>query len=187
MKSEFEKITPENIFDSGDLKILVCYVLEAINEPVPATEMAQLFHYEGITNYFDAQTAICELEKDGYIAPTDESKKMYKVLDKGVNLSKSLRDTISLALKSKVYVAVLKMLSRYKSERDTDIDIKKTEFGSLLSCKVTNNNEVLFGFELLLPNDEQANALKDSILEDPKYYYDSFINILTEELPKKNR
>lgn len=184
MKSDFQKITPENIFDSGDLKILICYVLDAIKEPVPSTEMCQLLHYEGITNYFDAQTAIYELEKGGYIAPSEPN--MYKILDKGVNLSETLRDTISLALKSKVYAAVLKMLSRYKSERDTDITITKTSYGSLLGCKVTNNDEVLFGFELLLPNDEQANALKSQILEDPKYYYDSFINILTQELPKKD-
>lgn len=187
MKSEFEKITPDNIFDSGDLKILICYVFSAINEPIPITEMAQLMHYEGITNYFDAQTAVYELEKDDYIAPLDTDKNMYRILEKGVYLSETLRDSISLALKSKVYAAVLKMLSRYKAERDTDIIINKTDFGSSLSCKVKNNDAVLFGFDIMLPNDEQANFLKDKILEDPKYYYDSFIKILTEELPKNKK
>jgi hypothetical protein len=184
MKNEFEKITPQNMFASGDLKILICYLLATLNEPVPSTETCQLFHYEGITNYFDAQTAIYELEKDGYIALEDKNRGMYEITDKGRNLSNTLKDTVSIALKDKVYKAVLKMLSRYKSERDTNIVIEKTESGSLLSCKVTNNDEVLFAFQLLLPNDSQAEALKDKILEDPKYYYDSFINILTEDIEK---
>ena len=54
------------------------------------------------------------------------------------------------------------VLSRYKSERDTNIVIEKTEVGSLLTCKVTNNNAVLFSFQLLLPNDSQAEALKNA-------------------------
>lgn len=185
MKSDFEKITPEDMFDSGNLKILICYVLSTVNEAVPITETAQLFHYEGIANYFDTQTALYELEKDGYIKLIKNNGDMYVITDKGRDLNNTLKDTVSYILKEKVYNAVLKMLSRYKAERDTDIVIEKKQNGALLTCKVTNNGEVLFSFQILLPNIPQADSLKEHILKDPKYYYDSFINILTEDINKK--
>lgn len=185
MKSEFEKITPENIFDSGDLKILICYLLDTLNEPVPATETAQLFHYEGITNYFDAQTAIYELSKDGYLEELPDQKDVYVITEKGRDLNRTLKDTVSLSLRDKTYKAVLKMLLRYKREKDTNILIERTDHGSLLTCKVTNKDDVLFSFQILLPNEAQANALREQILNDPKYYYDSFINTLTEDISAK--
>ena len=61
MSSEFERITPDDFYDSGDLKILICYLLSCIRQPLPATETAQLFHYEGVANYFDVQTTFFDL------------------------------------------------------------------------------------------------------------------------------
>ena len=70
-ENRFDKIVPDDMFFGGDLKVLICYMLSALKEPVPITETAQLFHYEGIANYFDTQTAIYELEKEEYIFKSD--------------------------------------------------------------------------------------------------------------------
>lgn len=185
--STFDRIVPENIFNSGDLKVLICYMLSAIDEPVPATETAQLFHYEGIANYFDTQTAIYDLEQNGYIAPHNNSKDLFKITQKGKNLSQTLKESISIALRTKVYNAVLKMLTRYKYERDTDIVIENNESGSLLTFKMTSCETTLFSYSLLLPNESQALALREQILKDPKYYYDSFIKLLTEDIPLESK
>lgn len=184
MKNEnFKNLMPEDFFDSGDLKVLICYLMASVKEPIPSTETSQLFHYEGIANYFDTQTAISDLQKGGYIEPTDESQSLYKITQKGVSLSQTLKENVSIAIRTKIYNAVIKMLSRYKNEKETDIKIEKSGAGFLLTCTVNNSGEVLFSFSLLLPNESQALALKEQILKDPSYYYDSFINILTADIP----
>lgn len=182
----FEKITPEDFFDSGDLKVLICYVLSALNEPVPATETAQLFHYEGIANYFDVQTALADLEKSGHITAVDGTPELYRITPQGVSLSATLRESVSATLRAKAYNAVVKMLARYKTERDTDIEITQGDSGFTLTCLARSGDTVLFSFSLLLPNEAQALALRERILTDPKYYYDSFIALLTEELPSES-
>lgn len=179
--ANFEKIVPNDFFDSGDLKVLICYMLNSIKEPVPATETAQLFHYEGISNYFDTQTAIYDLEKNGYIVQSSK-KDMFTVTQKGADLSNTLKENISSTLRTKVYNAVVKMLTRYKAERDTDIQIEQKSGGYLLTYKVSAGTETLVSFSIMLPNMSQATALKEQILKDPKYYCDSFINLLTEDL-----
>ena len=184
-ETNFDKIVPENIFGSGDLKVLICYMLTAINEAVPATETAQLFHYEGIANYFDTQTAIFELEKDGYIAPNNAKNDMFRITEKGKELSRTLKDNVSITLRSKVYNAVVKMLTRYKYERDCDIVIQNTAGGSLLTYRMTSGDITLCSYSILLPNESQALSLKEKILKNPKYYYDSFIKILTEDIPSE--
>lgn len=185
--STFDRIVPENIFNSGDLKVLICYMLSAIDEPVPATETAQLFHYEGIANYFDTQTAIYDLEQNGYILPHTNGKDLYRITEKGKNLSRTLKDSVSITLRTKVYNAVVKMLTRYKYERDTDILIENQANGSLLTFRMLSGETTLFSYSLLLPNEAQAQALREQILKDPKYYYDSFIKLLTEDIPLESK
>lgn len=181
-ENNFEKIVPEDMFFGGDLKVLICYMLTALNEAVPVTETAQLFHYEGIANYFDTQTAIFELEKENYISKSEKSGDMVVITEKGKMLSDTLKDSVSLVLREKVYGAVVKMLARYKAERDTDIKIEEKKSGFLLTYTVSGGEEALLSFSITLPNMAQANHLKEQILKNPKYYCDSFIELLTEDL-----
>ena len=85
-------------------------------------------------------------------------------------------------LREKVYSAVVKMLGRYKAERDTDIKLEEKKNGVLLTYTVLGNQEALLSFSIMLPNMAQANHLKEQILKNPKYYCDSFIELLTENL-----
>lgn len=181
--NNFDKIVPHDMFLSGDLKVLICYMLTSLKEAVPITETAQLFHYEGIANYFDTQTAIYELEKEGYIVKSENNGEMVFATEKGNMLSNTLKDSVSLILRDKVYTAVVKMLVRYKAERDTDIEITKDKSGYLLTYKVLGDEKPVLSFSLMLPNMSQATALKEQILKNPKYYCDSLINLLTEKIP----
>ncbi len=184
-ENSFEKIVPEDMFFGGDLKVLICYMLTSLDEAVPVTETAQLFHYEGIANYFDTQTAIFELEKEEYISKSEKFSDMVVITQKGKTLSNTLKDSVSVVLREKVYGAVVKMLARYKAERDTDIKIEEKKSGFLLTYTVSGGEEALLSFSITLPSMAQANHLKEQILKNPKYYCDSFIELLTENLQDK--
>ena len=184
-ENSFEKLVPEDMFFGGDLKVLICYMLSALGEAVPVIETAQLFHYEGIANYFDTQTAIFELEKENYIETSEKSADMVVITPKGESLSSTLKDSISAVRREKVYSAVVKMLTRYKAERDTDIKIEEKPSGFLLTYSVSGGEEQVLSFSIMLPNMAQANHLKEQILKNPKYYCDSFIELLTENLDQK--
>lgn len=185
-ENRFDKIVPEDMFFGGDLKVLICYMLTALKEAVPITETAQLFHYEGIANYFDTQTAIYELENEGYISQSEKGKDMVIIAEKGKMLSDTLKDSVSVILREKVYSAVVKMLARYKAERDTDIEITEEKGGFLLTYKIKGNEETILSFSIMLPNMAQANHLKEHILKNPKYYCDSFIELLTNDLQEES-
>lgn len=185
-ENKFDKLVPENGFFGGDLKVIICYLLSTLKEPVPITETAQLFHYEGIANYFDTQTAIYELEKEGYITQSVKGKDLMIIAEKGEALSSTLKESVSIILREKLYNAVVKMLARYKAERDTNIEISEEKSGYLLTCKVNGGEETLLSFSIMLPNMAQANSLKERILKNPKYYCDAFIDLLTDDIAIKS-
>ena len=184
--NRFEKLVPTDKFFGGDLKVLICYMLSALGEAIPITETTQLFHYEGIANYFDTQTAIYELEKEGYIIQNSNNKDLMVIAEKGEVLSNTLKESVSIVLREKIYNAVVKMLARYKAERDTNIEITEEKSGFLLTCKVNGGEETLLSFSIMLPNMAQANSLKERIIKNPKYYCDAFIELLTDDIAIKS-
>lgn len=174
---DFERIVPNNLFESGELKVLICYALSAVAEPVPATELSQLFHYDGIANYFDVQTTLAELEKNGYTKPEG---KLLLLTEKGAAAAETLKETVSAPLRGKVYNAVVKMLGRYKSAQDTSVELTRNAAGCLLHYRVTGASGDIIAFQIQLPSEAQALHLKEKINEDPKYYCNALIRLLTE-------
>ena len=42
----------------AEIRILICYVLDSVKEPVPATRLSELLHYNGLANYFEVDLPI---------------------------------------------------------------------------------------------------------------------------------
>lgn len=175
--NEFERIVPQELFQSGQLRVIICYALAAVNQPVPATELSQLLHYNNVANYFDVQTAFSELERDGLLVT---QKDFLTLTEQGRSAAHTLRETVSAPLRKKLYNAVVKMLGRYRSEHDTSVELTPNAHGCLLSYRVQSEGCNLLAFQIQLPNEQQARALKEKISADPKYYGDMLIRLLTE-------
>ena len=56
----------------------------------------------------------------------------------------------------------------------------------MLTYKVKGGNEVILSFSIMLPNMAQAIQLKERILKNPKYYCDSVIALLTDDLENES-
>ena len=71
---EFDKF---DAFDAGielgglrnrnEIRLLVCYLLKAIDKPVPKTLVVDAILNDGLANYFEINEAIAELLKGGKI------------------------------------------------------------------------------------------------------------------------
>ena len=67
------------LFSTTEIRILICYILNAIKEPVPAMMLSNILHFEGIANGFEVSDAISNLEKNGQIAPVDDESTYYEI------------------------------------------------------------------------------------------------------------
>ena len=56
------------LFNTAEIKILICYILNAVKEPVPAAMLSNILHFEGIANGFEVSDAMASLAESGHIA-----------------------------------------------------------------------------------------------------------------------
>lgn len=168
------------LFSTAEIKILICYILSAIDEPVPVTELANLLHFEGIANGFEVSDAVVNLWKGGQLAAADEDGETYTVTDAGREISKQLNTSLSLTVKQRAYSAALKMLAKYKNAKNTHFEIIHEQGRTYLACSALDNKAPFITVKMLLADESQAGFIKEKFLENPSEIFSKLIEMLTK-------
>ena len=75
------------LFGTADIRILICYIISSIGEPVPGRLLADILHYEGISNCFEVNDSIAALLKNGQLSLVDECDDTYIATESGKSIA----------------------------------------------------------------------------------------------------
>lgn len=168
------------LFSTAEIKILICYILSAVGEPVPVTELANLLHYEGIANGFEVSDAVVNLQKNGQIIAADSENATYVITDAGKKIADELKTSLSITVKERAFAATLKMMARYKNAKDTLFEITHENGRTYLSCSAIDGNMPFITVKMLLADEMQAGYIKEKFLEKPAAVFSKIIEMLTK-------
>lgn len=171
------------LFSTADIRILICYIISSVNEPVPGRLLAETLHYEGIANCFEVNDSIAALVKNGQLSPVNEEEDTYVATESGRNVAETLKTSISYTVKERAYSAALKMLARFKNAKESDIKITNEDGRTFITCSAIDNGRVFMSVKLLAGDEEQALLIKERFLNDSGIYAE-IIEILTKNQKK---
>lgn len=168
------------LFSTAEIKILICYILSAINEPVPVDMVANVLHYEGIANAFEVSDAVVSLSSSGQIKATDDSEQIYQITDSGRATAETLKASLSSVVKERAYLAVMKMFAKFKNSKDNAFEITHENDATYLSCSALDGKKPFLTVKLLIADEDQAGFIREKFLENPSAIYSKIIEMLTQ-------
>ncbi len=168
------------LFNTAEIKILICYILNSINEPVPASLLINELHFAGIANGFEVSDAIVSLSSSGHILCDDNVKDTYIITNSGKEIANELKSSISYTVKDRAFALTVKMLSRIKNIKQTDFKVIRENGIPYIICSVLDGDLPLLSIKLLLSDESQATAIKERFLENPTEFYLNIIEKLTK-------
>ncbi|MBQ8203155.1 MAG: DUF4364 family protein [Clostridia bacterium] len=168
------------LFGIAEIKILICYIFTTINEPIPANMLANLLHYEGIANGFEVSDAIVSLVRSGHLVLHNKAEDTYMITENGVNVAKTLQTSLSYTVKDRACAAAIKMLSRFKNAKDTEIKTVKENGASYVVCSLLDGEKPFMSIKVMVTDEDQAHVIKESFLQDPAAIYKKLIEMLTK-------
>ena len=168
------------LFSSAEVRILICYIISSINEPVPGRLLADVLHYEGIANYFEVGDSIAALCKSGQLEVYNENEDTYVITTSGKNIAETLKTTLPFTVKDRAFKAALKMVSRFKNAKETDIKISHEGDNTFITCSAMDNGLPFMSVKLMVTDEEQALYIKERFLCDPSKIYTEIIEMLTK-------
>jgi len=167
------------LFNTAEIRILICYILNAVNEPVSASMLANELHFEGIANGFEVSDAIVALAENGHIKSIGEDD-LYVVTDKGIDTANTLKDSLSFIVKDRAFALTVKMLARIKNIKQTKFEVIRENNVPYIVCSVLDGDLLLMSIKVLLSDENQSSAIKERFLENPTEIYKTIIDKLTK-------
>ncbi len=168
------------LFTTAEVRILICYILSSIGQPVPGNLLANTLHYEGIANCFEVNDSIASLCKSGQLKLVDENDDTYIITKSGKDIAETLKTSLSMTTKERAYNAATKMLSRFKNAKETDIKISREGNKTFITCSAIDEDTPFMSVKLLACDEDQALFIKEKFLSDPTKIYSTIIDLLTK-------
>lgn len=168
------------LFSTTEIKILICYILSAIEEGVPVDMLANVLHYEGLANAFEVSDAVVSLASSGQIKATDNTEQVYQITDSGKATAENLKSSLSSVVKERAYLAVMKMLAKFKNAKDNHFEITHENGATYLSCSAIDGGKPFITVKMLITDEEQAGFIRERFLENPAKIYSKIIEMLTQ-------
>ena len=170
-------VEPGGLYSSQEIKILICYMLAGVDEPLPRQSVLEIIAAGGMANFFEAGAAIDELIRLHNLTEGEDGR-LYLTED-GRQAASTLSGMIPFTLRERSVQAALKLLTRMRREKETRVTVKKLEHGRLVTCEIQDAGQPLLSFSLRVADDLQAGLIRERFLEDPTLIYSSLIALLT--------
>ena len=166
----------------SEIKILVCYMLARVKEPMSRKQLCDCLNEEGLVNYFDLNEAIDDLLKQKMIQEEEYlDKTCLTATEVGKEHAKTLEKSLTITLRERSVNAALKILARAKAERETDTDVIKTETGYVTSLAIDVLGEKFFSIALFVYDNLQAELLRERFIGNSSEVYSTVVDCLKQQ------
>ena len=170
-------VEPGGLNNSQEIRILLCYMLDTVGQPMSRDDVTEIILGGGMANYFDTEDAIEELIRLQHLVEAD--RKIATTVT-GAQIGQSLKMRVPYTLRQRSVEAALTLLKRYEVQRDNKVDIRKLEDGGYaVTCTIQDRGRDLLSVTLRVADNLQAEQIREHFLADPSLLFRGNLAILT--------
>ena len=164
-------------------KVLILYILNAVNKPVNNAELLQLVLSITDMNYFYFQQFLLDLLENKYIeiyTPENATDNLYRITSAGKNALGLTKELVPGIIKLKIDQTIKGELESIEEEISIVSEfVPYSEKEFTVKCKVVENNKNIFEVSTFAASREQAKFISDNWRENAINIYPKIIDLLT--------
>lgn len=177
-----ESISSGGLRTIADIKLLVCYLLKKIDAPMTRTQMCEVLQENDTANYFEANQAISELIKNGKLfCELSGEQELLSITPQVKYDVMQIETTLPKTLRERSVAAALKVLSRDRIERESKVEVEKTETGYYVTFVVEDVGVELLRLKVYVADLSQVELVKRNFFSNAVGIYSDIISSLTVE------
>lgn len=162
-------------------KILILYVLHKIGKPTTDDELLQIVLSITDMNYFYFQQFIVDLIEIKYIIKYEKDNfNFIEITQYGKKALELTENIIPGIMKLKIDTNIKPIQKEIKEKVSVTADFEpKGNSNYFVSCKIIENNNIVFNIGILANSIEMANKITHNWKKNAKILYPEFIKFLT--------
>ncbi|MGN0452956.1 MAG: DUF4364 family protein [Ruminococcus sp.] len=174
-----EGISLGGIRNKTEVRILICYLLTTVNQPMSKETVLNALLEKGLTNYFEASSCFDELVQRGNIQPIEKGSKLFEATENGRTISEQLENNLALTVKERAYECALALLVQEKNEKENKVTVEKTQNGYNIKCAISGGDIDLMSVTLHLADSDQVKIVKRNFYKNPQLFYRVMLATMT--------
>ena len=178
-KKNDDGFVPGMLTNITDVKIIICYLLKTIGEPMDKEKIIEMVFANDIASYFDVRSAVMELVENGNI--TEDKDGNISITESGKDAAEMLESTLPLTTRSKIIREGVKLNNLSKKSKGNKANVEVNPSGIFVKCELLDGEEEIMTFKMLVADEMQAQMIKEKFLENPAQVYQKFILSLLNE------
>lgn len=173
-------VEPGGLTMDYEIKVLICYILQKLEQPMPVSALIEAIVGEGIGNYFETASAAAGLVKSGHIAIAHvEGERCYLGTELGASACETFEKDLPLAIREKALEAAKQYFVLRRRRAQNKVEICKADDGYLLTLTIADVGSDLLSMTILLPDAESCERIRDRFVKDPIVVYKGVVALLT--------
>lgn len=178
LKHNDNPFVPGMLTNLMDIKILICYLLNSVGEPMDKEQVIEMIFDNNIAEYFDLRAAVMQLVENGNVL---ESEDGYLTLSaSGKEAAEQLESTLPFTVREKVLKEGIRITTLSKRRRAAKANIEKTKDGVYAVCELMDDENPVLSFKILVADDLQAKMITEQFVQNPAQVYKTFITSLLD-------
>lgn len=175
----FEGVQPGGLRTGFDIKLLICWLLNTIGQPLEKEAIGQIVTAQKIANYYETMDAVGDLIKNGnIICNTENGHEMLSITENGKMAIMLTQSDLPRTVKEKAAAEALRIITMQRNERENKVDIKTLGNGFEVTFTLESAGSTLIKVTLFAPDSQTASKLKENFLEDPVRLYSQVLSSL---------
>ena len=170
-------VEPGGLYSGDEIKVLICYLLMHVSEPLNRDIVSDVVGGGGMANYFETGAGLEELialhnveeEEDGTLRLTAT----------GRQAAEALTARIPLSLRERSVSNAHRLLARRRRERENPVTIERYAEGCMVTCTINDAGMPLMSLKLWVADNAQAKLVKERFIDAPSAVYKMVLDHLT--------
>lgn len=173
-----EGFIPGMLTNMMDIKLLICYLLHSVKEPMEKEQMVEMIFENNLADYFDLRAAVMELVENGSVL--EDENGYLTVSESGKEAAEQLETNLPFSAREKVVKAGIEITTLSKRRKANKAEIEKSKNGVFVNCELTDDEDSVLTFSILVADEFQAKMIQEKFLENPAAVYKRFLGALLE-------
>lgn len=174
-------IAPGGLTNDFEVKILICFLLKKIEQPLSFEQVNEILQQTGFVNYFEFVEAISELQKTEHVLlqTNEEGQKCFVLTEIGSALAQTFHHTLPLTVREKTVEAARQLIQMQKQLEDVEVHYEECSDGYLLKMKLKDIGSDLMNLSVFVPSEDECVEMRERIYADPLLLYKALLSVLT--------
>ena len=163
-----------------EINLLICFLIENLDEPLSKSQMNELLQKEGLANYFEVSQAVDELIAAGKISvQAGDGRQLLCAMQSVSAATRLLESELPRTVREKALNAAISMQIRAKRLKENTIEVEKLENGYMVTFTMAEKEDVLMRLSVYAADIRQVETIKQGFLDDPVALYSTILANLT--------